>query len=110
MFFSLGGVPPMLRIVTRLCCFVLFFILLPGAWAQYGAAIQGVVRDKSGAVVAGAKVTVTEQSTGVNHDSLTSASGFYSVPGLAPGTYTVSVEATSFKAETISDVAVSAES
>ena len=100
----------MLRIVTRLFCFVLFSLFLPAAWAQYGAGIQGVVQDKSGAVVPGAKVTVTEQSTGVTHDSLTSASGFYSVPGLTPGLYTVSVEATSFRTETISHVAVSAES
>jgi hypothetical protein len=100
----------MLRIVTRLFCFVLFFLVLPAAWAQYGAGLQGVVQDKSGAVVSGAKVIVTEQSTGVSHDTLTSASGFYSVPGLTPGTYTVSVEATTFRTETISHVTVSAES
>src|ERR1043166_338590 len=100
----------MLRVACRLSVLAFFFLSLPAAWAQYGAGIQGIVQDKSGAVVAGAKVTVTDQSTGVSHDTITSGSGFYSVPGLTPGTYKVSVEAVSFKSQVVADVSVSAES
>jgi len=100
----------MLRVACRLSVLAFFFLSLTAAWAQYGAGIQGIVQDKSGAVVAGAKVTVTDQSTGVSHDTITSGSGFYSVPGLTPGTYKVTVEAVSFKSQVVADVSVSAES
>jgi len=79
------------------------------ALAQFGASIEGTVTDKSGAVVSGANVTVTDQATGVSHNTVTSSGGFYRVPGLTPGTYRVDVEASSFKKETTRDVHVDAE-
>lgn len=41
------------------------FLLAVPAVAQFGAGIQGTVADKSGAVISGADVTVTNQATGV---------------------------------------------
>ncbi len=49
------------------------------AQAQFGASIQGTVTDRTGAVVSGANVTVTDQATGVIHNAVTDASGF--LPG-----------------------------
>jgi outer membrane receptor protein involved in Fe transport len=83
--------------------------LTSSALAQFGASVQGTVTDKSGAVVSGANVTITEQATGVNHSAVTDASGFYRINDLPPGTYRVDVQATSFKKSTWSDVVVSAE-
>ncbi len=98
------------RILHRsLLVLLLAVIVAVPAWAQYGAGIQGTVKDSSGAAVAGAKVTVTNQATGVSHDTLTSDSGFYRIPGLTPGRYKVEVEAASFKTETTADVDVAAE-
>ncbi len=77
--------------------------------AQYGASLEGTVTDKSGAVVKGAKVTVTNQATGVTEATETSGAGFYRVPALIPGTYTVRVEAPGFKVSITDSVAVSAE-
>jgi hypothetical protein len=79
------------------------------AHAQYGAAIQGTVQDKSGAAVAGAKVTATNQATGVSRDTVTSGSGFYRISGLTPGTYKVEVDANSFKKGTTDNLEVAAE-
>ena len=79
------------------------------ALAQYGASLEGTVTDKSGAVVAGANVTVTNQATGVSRNTVTSDAGFYRIPALTPGAYRVDVEAASFKKETTADVQVSAE-
>src|SRR6202158_844338 len=78
--------------------------------AQFGASVEGTVTDKSGAVVSGANVTITDQATGVSHNTVTSAAGFYHISGLTPGRYRVDVEAASFKKETTPDVEVSAES
>src|ERR1700730_1808806 len=79
------------------------------ALAQFGASLEGTVTDKSGAVVAGATVTITDQATGVSRSTVTSDAGFYRIPGLSPGRYRVDDEAASFKKETTSDVQVNAE-
>ncbi|MGA8540003.1 MAG: carboxypeptidase regulatory-like domain-containing protein, partial [Terriglobales bacterium] len=95
--------------VRSLLLSTLFFFMSAYALAQFGASIEGTVTDKSGAVVSGAHVTVTEQASGVGRNTVTSAAGFYRVSGLTPGNYRVEVEATSFKKETTSDVHVDAE-
>jgi hypothetical protein len=79
------------------------------AWAQYGASLQGTVLDQSGAVVPGASITVTDQATGVARTGTSGDSGFYRVPGLAPGAYKIEVVAQGFKTETITNVTVAAE-
>ena len=85
------------------------FVLAVPAFAQFGAGIQGTITDKTGAVVTGADVTVTNQATSVSHTAKTNDSGFYRISALEPGTYTVDVEAGSFKKSTTRDVAVGAE-
>ncbi|MBI3682561.1 MAG: TonB-dependent receptor, partial [Acidobacteria bacterium] len=59
--------------------------------------ITGTVTDPTGAVVAGAKIAISEQATGVRSTAETDASGTYVRPLLKPGVYTVEVEATGFK-------------
>lgn len=61
------------------------------------AVITGVVSDASGAAVPDAKVTITDQNTGVQTVVGTNGSGNYSTPPLILGTYKVSVEKTGFK-------------
>ncbi|HWC96141.1 MAG TPA: TonB-dependent receptor [Candidatus Sulfopaludibacter sp.] len=62
--------------------------------------ILGTVTDSSGAVVPKAKVTVTEVNTATTRTGVTNESGNYSFSNLAPGRYSVTVEATGFKKET----------
>src|SRR5216684_7169725 len=78
--------------------------------AQYGASLQGTVTDKSGAVVKGATVTVTNQATGATQTSDTSGSGLYRVAGLIPGQYTVDVDSGGFRKSHLTNVQVDAES
>lgn len=59
--------------------------------------LLGTVTDASGATVPSAKVTITEQNTGVSRTSETTTAGYYAFPDLAPGTYTVSIQQTGFK-------------
>ncbi len=80
------------------------------ALAQYGATLQGIVQDKSGAKVAGAKVAAADQATGVVRNTTTSAEGFYRFDELPPGIYTVAVDAAGFKSQVTRDVMVAAES
>jgi len=89
---------------------VLFLTLIPViAFAQYGASLEGTILDKTGAAVPAAKVTATNQATGVSRQVVASGAGYYRISSLAPGLYTVDVEAGSFKKETTRDVEVRAE-
>jgi outer membrane receptor protein involved in Fe transport len=88
---------------------LLLVLALPAA-AQFGSGIQGTITDQTGAVVKGAKVTVTNDATGVSSTTTTSDSGYYSVQLLPPGKYTVTVEAASFQKNSVHSVEVGAES
>src|SRR5258706_1084431 len=59
--------------------------------------IAGFVRDASQAVVTGANVTVTNQGNGEQRQTTTNSSGYYVVPNLLVGTYSVTAELTGFK-------------
>jgi hypothetical protein len=55
--------------------------------------IQGTVKDPTGAVVAGARITVVNTQTARQHDTSSNQTGFYLVPSLQPGQYKVTVQA-----------------
>src|SRR5579883_2502171 len=94
---------PRLRLFCVLS--ILTAMIAAGAWAQaVNATLLGTITDASGAIVPNAKVTITEQQTGIGHNETTNASGFFTVPNLPPGIYSVSVEASGFKKEVRRDV------
>jgi Carboxypeptidase regulatory-like domain/TonB dependent receptor len=68
----------------------------PLAFAQviYGS-LTGNIQDQSGAVIADAKVIVTNEATGATRETSTDSSGEYHVVNLAPGLYTLSIKASS---------------
>src|SRR6202050_2239356 len=59
--------------------------------------IQGTLTDPSGAVVEGAKVTITNKDTGQSNTVTTSSAGAYNSGTLVPGNYSVRAEAAGFK-------------
>jgi hypothetical protein len=59
--------------------------------------LVGSISDSSGAVIAGAKVTVVNIDTSFVSETVASAEGSYQVPYLTPGNYRLSVEAAGFK-------------
>jgi outer membrane receptor protein involved in Fe transport len=67
------------------------------AFAQSTSSVSGTVTDPAGAVIAGAKVEVTNQSTGVQSNSETDAAGAYLFPSLPIGIYTVNITASGFE-------------
>ena len=72
--------------------------------AQYRASIQGVVMDPQGAVVSGAKVTVTAKDTALTQEATTDQNGVYTVNRLAPGLYTITVEKSGFQKKVLESV------
>lgn len=84
-----------LRWLLQTICVVL--VLASGCiagFAQSGTGtIQGTVTDASGALVPQAAIHVVNTANGQVHDTKANRTGFYSVPGLFAGTYTITVSA-----------------
>ncbi len=94
-----------------LASFILFLgvtSVLPLAAQQYLANLTGEITDSSGAKIPQAEVTATNQTTKFNTKTLTNGAGGYSIPFLTPGTYTVTVTAQGFGAETRTDIVLTA--
>ncbi|HWW15194.1 MAG TPA: TonB-dependent receptor [Candidatus Dormibacteraeota bacterium] len=70
---------------------------IPAAAQKDSGSIVGVVKDASGAVVPGAKVTVTDVDRGTEVVTRTNAQGEYTASPLKVGQYRVTVEKAGFK-------------
>ena len=82
-------------------------LFLASAWAQSTRGILvGTVSDPSGAAVAGALVTVTNQGTNLFEKTETGADGQYTVTNLDPGVYQVAVTASGFRGSTTRDIII----
>ncbi len=73
--------------------------LLVGVHAQSSTAgnITGTVRDPQGAAVPKVEVTVTDEKTGISRTATANEDGFYNIPSLPPGVYSVTASPTGFK-------------
>ncbi len=89
------------------CAFLCTVYLLTIAVASFAqsdnSSIAGVVTDPSGAVVANASITLTNEQNGAIRKVATNRSGFYTIPGLAPGKYTVMISAEGFNTVTMTN-------
>jgi hypothetical protein len=85
---------------------------LPLLWAISASAqttaseILGVVSDSTGAVVAGAKITITRTATNTVRSTTTGPDGSFTFPAIDIGDYSVHVEMQGFKSQTLSGVHV----
>ena len=84
---------------------VFWFTMLASAQSPTTGQIAGVVKDATGAVVAGAKITLTS-SAGVERSTTSDGSGHYAFSLLPPGTYRVEGEKAGFSAATAEGVVV----
>ena len=85
------------KLFTRVLFLSLFLLCCSALLAQISTgSIQGTITDPTGAVVAGAKVTITSQASGQALVVTTNSRGAYVSGPLAPGAYTVRVESKGF--------------
>ncbi len=76
------------------------------AEAQTFGEIAGFVRDASGAVIAGARISAVQESTSRSRSVLTNDVGGYVVPLLPPGRYRVSAAMQGFQSQSVSGLEV----
>lgn len=71
---------------------------VPALIAQsYQGGLRGIISDSGGGVVANAKATLTDEATGSTRATLTNDGGEYVFNAVNPSTYTLVIEAPSFK-------------
>lgn len=78
-----------------------------GAQVLYGSLV-GTVTDQNKAVVADARVTITNKGTGQVREATTNSNGEYSIINVLPGTYDVRVTRPGFNTFTSTDLTISA--
>ena len=66
-------------------------------YSQAVGSISGTVVDPAGAAIPGAKVTAVQKSTAFTRSTVTSGAGTYTLPQMAVGGYSVSVEISGFE-------------
>jgi hypothetical protein len=87
-------------------CLQAGFVLTEGDLYAQGssAAIQGTIRDTTGAVIPGASITAINQETNLRRTVQSSSAGFYQIPNLPPGPYTVQISTTGFQTSVRQDL------
>jgi len=81
--------------MRRSCVVFLGFVTSLCAQAPTGQ-ITGAVSDPSGAVIAGATVTLTNPATEMRRETTTNIDGLFNLPALPPGIYNLQVDAKGF--------------
>ncbi|HYR44340.1 MAG TPA: TonB-dependent receptor, partial [Terriglobia bacterium] len=76
---------------------VLFVMFSGWATASPTGSITGFIKDSTGAVIPGVKVTATNPATNAQLSTLSNENGRFEFPQLAPATYSMVVESPGFK-------------
>ena len=94
------------RFLVRLSFAAAFILLFPSLLlAQFTqGTILGTVKDPSGAIIPNAKISLTDQDTGVVSHATTNAAGSYQFLTLLPGRYSSLVSAQGFRSETLDNL------
>jgi outer membrane receptor protein involved in Fe transport len=81
----------LMRRFTWLLALVLVLGVSSALWGQSEGRITGIVTDPTGAVVSGASVTAVSTARETTRTTATTSSGAYTITGLVPGAYKVTV-------------------
>lgn len=84
----------------------LSFLSALSIFAQTGGTISGTITDSNGGVLGGTTVTIVSTATGAERTVVTNEEGFYNVPQLQPGIYTVTVNRDGFKTSKIEAIEI----
>src|ERR1022692_4335255 len=90
----------MRRFFVAALCLALICLVSSGlAWSQENptGTLVGTVTDAQGGAIVGAKVTVTDMTSGTAVSTRSGAGGGFAVNNLTPSAYTVTVEMNDFK-------------
>jgi len=87
----------------------LVMLMAAAAFGQnVSSSVKGVVTDPTGAVVAGANLTLTNQGTATAFNAKSDETGSFTFLNVLPGKYSLKIEAAGFTTKTLTDLVVEA--
>lgn len=75
---------------------VLWLLACGIAGAQFSGAVEGFVKDGTGAVIPGVSVLLTDENLGLEREANSNETGFFRIGELPAGSYAVSVASPGF--------------
>ena len=93
-------------VVVRFAFLFVVLMMMPAAWAQDNATINGTVQDSSGALVPNAQITLTNPATSQERQAVSNAAGAYRFANVGVGSYTLSASAQGFQKYSKTDIVV----
>src|SRR6059058_2787910 len=96
-----------MKLHRKLLVLLFAFVTLPVAAQVDRATLTGTVTDATGAVIVGARVEAVSTGTALRRETFTGANGAYDLPGLAIGSYSVTISKEGFRAVQYKDVELS---
>ena len=88
----------MVKVATAFLGLISCVMSCPSARSQVaGAGLSGTIRDISGAVISGSRVSIKNLGTDVVRTVTTNSDGIFSAPNLPPGAYQVTVKSSGFE-------------
>jgi hypothetical protein len=94
--------------IPRILAAILVFFTCTFLHAQYdNGSLVGTIRDKSGAAISGAVVTITNNATAVTSRVSTNDVGDYEVPSLHVGVYSIAASASGFTDAAANNITIS---
>jgi hypothetical protein len=97
------------RYMFRLKVLLLASAMMPAALLAQTAQISGLILDSSQARIPGARIEITNVTTGTSRSTVANAEGLYTLALLPPGNYTLKVEANGFRSLSQSNVVLEVE-
>src|ERR1039457_2056996 len=97
-----------MRKLSATILFIVFVLAVQGYAQSITGSLNGHVVDQQGSAVPNANVTAIEATKKLTVATNTTGAGDFSIAGLAPGNYSIAVEASGFKKLTRADVPLDA--
>ncbi len=92
-----------MQLAIRLCV-LMCLVFAPGLFGQAFTSLSGNVSDPTGAVMAGATISLQNVDTQISRDTVSDDQGRYSYPQVQPGTYRILAKARGFADVLVNDV------
>ena len=94
----------LMRVITPLVCVAAVIASATLAYGQVTSSLSGTVTDTTGAVLPGADIVAKSDDTGVTFTAVANDRGYFSIPAMSVGKYTVTVSLQGFKQVVLADI------
>jgi hypothetical protein len=92
--------------LPRICGIAVLLSFSVSLWAAATGSLSGTLKDPSGAVVRGATITLVNIALRSEYRAISNEQGFYTLPALPVGHYELTIEASGFRPEVRTNLAV----